>query len=60
MSENPALQELALTHGRELQVADASFAGSLGRIEVEAERARADRRRIERMSVCSRSVPSPR
>ena len=36
VSENPALQELALTHGRELQVADASFAGSLGRIEVEA------------------------
>ena len=34
VSENPALRELALAHGRELRVADASFAGSLGRIEV--------------------------
>ena len=34
VSENPALRELALAHGRELHVSDASFAGSLGRIEV--------------------------
>jgi len=35
VSENPALRELALAHGRELQVSDASSAGSLGRVEVE-------------------------
>lgn len=34
VSENPALRQLALFHGRELHVSDASFAGSLGRIEV--------------------------
>ncbi|MGB4779939.1 FAD/NAD(P)-binding protein [Microbacterium sp.] len=35
ISDNPALRELALVHGRELQVADADFAGTLGRIDVD-------------------------
>ncbi|WP_375385520.1 FAD/NAD(P)-binding protein [uncultured Microbacterium sp.] len=35
VSDNPALRHLARTHGRELQVADASFTGSLGRIDVD-------------------------
>lgn len=35
VSDNPALRELALVHGRELRVADRDFAGSLGRIEVD-------------------------
>lgn len=35
VSDNAALRELALVHGRELRVADAEFSGSLGRIEVD-------------------------
>lgn len=34
-SDNPALRELATTHGRELHVRDAGFAGSLGRIHTD-------------------------
>lgn len=37
VSENSALRELAAVHGREFRVADASFEGSLGRIEVDAD-----------------------
>lgn len=35
VSDNPALRELALVHGRELHVTDRDFEGSLGRIEVD-------------------------
>ncbi|MCT9820774.1 FAD/NAD(P)-binding protein [Microbacterium sp. W1N] len=35
VSDNLVLRELALRHGRELQVADAQFRGSLGRIDVD-------------------------
>ncbi|MFT4214098.1 MAG: FAD/NAD(P)-binding protein [Microbacterium sp.] len=35
VSDNPVLRELALVHGRELAVADADFAGTLGRIDVD-------------------------
>lgn len=35
VSDNAALRELALVHGRELRVADDEFTGSLGRIEVD-------------------------
>ena len=37
MSDNSALRELAARHGREFRVADASFEGSLGRIDVDAD-----------------------
>lgn len=37
VSENAALRELAGQHGREFRVADASFEGSLGRVEVDAD-----------------------
>lgn len=37
VSENAALRELAAVHGREFRVADASFEGSLGRIDVDAD-----------------------
>lgn len=37
VSDNAALRDLAAVHGRELTVADDSFAGSLGRVEVDAE-----------------------
>lgn len=36
-SENPALRELATRHGREVRVSDATFTGSLGRIDVDAD-----------------------
>lgn len=36
-SDNAVLRELARDHGHELDVADAVFAGSLGRIEVDAD-----------------------
>ena len=36
-SDNPALRELASRHGREVRVADESFAGSLGRIDVDPD-----------------------
>lgn len=36
-SENPALRELATRHGREVHVADDTFRGSLGRIDVDAD-----------------------
>jgi hypothetical protein len=35
VSDNSALRELAARHGRELRVADESFEGSLGRIDVD-------------------------
>ena len=37
VSDNSALRELAARHGREFRVADASFEGSLGRIDVDAD-----------------------
>lgn len=36
-SVNPALRELASRHGREVRIADATFSGSLGRIDVDAD-----------------------
>ncbi|MFF0910805.1 FAD/NAD(P)-binding protein [Microbacterium enclense] len=36
-SDNPALRELATRHGREVSVSDATFSGSLGRVEVDAD-----------------------
>ena len=36
-SENPVLRELARRHGREVQVSDETFTGSLGRIDVDAD-----------------------
>ncbi|MDQ1138281.1 putative NAD(P)/FAD-binding protein YdhS [Microbacterium sp. SORGH_AS 1204] len=36
-SVNPALRELASRHGREVHIADATFSGSLGRIDVDAD-----------------------
>ena len=37
VSDNHALRDLAAAHGREFRVADASFEGSLGRIDVDAD-----------------------
>ncbi|WZH37935.1 MAG: FAD/NAD(P)-binding protein [Microbacterium enclense] len=36
-SDNPALRELASRHGREVQVSDHTFTGSLGRIDVDPD-----------------------